>query len=271
MKKFFALYVVTVLAVAVGTTSAKAGTIAHWTFEYDGGTDSAPATVTDSVQGLVGTTISGHTIVGNSQSGFGSKGLNLDGVNDTVQVSAGSCGPLALSGDFTIELGFHSVQNSGFSVIFGDPAPGQDPYYILVEANGNVLFQMYPGGGMGASHQLYSGVGAVALGENTHLAAVFDVDAGGLGDNVKSLYINQTLIGDLNIGTDTPFFGDTTSDFWIGSVHNAFGFMDGVLTDVRISDMALESSEMFPVPEPGMVAIFGPGIVGLCTLRRKRI
>ena len=47
--------------------------------------------------------------------------------------------------------------------------------------------------------------------------------------------------------------------------------MDGVLTDVRISDMALESSEMFPVPEPGMVAIFGLGVVVLATLRQKRI
>ena len=126
MKKFFALYVVTVLAVAVGITSAKAGTIAHWTFENDGGIGSTPAT--DSVQALVGTTIGGPTIVGNSQSGFGSKGLNLDGVNDTIQVSAGSSGPLALSGDFTIELGFHSVQNSGFGVFFGDPPRGQDPY-----------------------------------------------------------------------------------------------------------------------------------------------
>ena len=68
MKKFFALYVVTVLAVAAGITSAKAGTIAHWTFENDGGIGSAPApaTVTASVQGLVGTTIGGPTIVGNS-------------------------------------------------------------------------------------------------------------------------------------------------------------------------------------------------------------
>ena len=98
-------------------------------------------------------------------------------------------------------------------MFFGDPAPGQDPYYILVEANGNVLFQIYPSGGPGASHQLNSGVGAVTLGENTHLAAVFDVDADGSGDNVMSLYINQTLIGDLNIGTDTPFYADTTSDF----------------------------------------------------------
>ena len=86
-----------------------------------------------------------------------------------------------------------------------------------------------------------------------------------------SLYINQTLIGDLNIGTDTPFYAVTTSDFWSGSRHNACGFMDGVLTEVRSAVMALETSEMFPVPEPGMVAIFGLGVVGLATLRRKRI
>ena len=125
--------------------------------------------------------------------------------------------------------------------------------------------------GRGAEDRACLVVGAVTLGENTHLAAVFDVDAGSSGRNVMSLYINQTLVSDLNIGTDTPFYGDTTSDFWIGSVHNAFGFMDGVLTDVRISDMVLETSEMFPVPEPGIVAIFGLGVIGLATLRRKRI
>jgi len=45
MKKFFALYVFAVLAVAAGITSAKAGTIAHWTFEEGtpGSTAQGPA------------------------------------------------------------------------------------------------------------------------------------------------------------------------------------------------------------------------------------
>ena len=56
MKKFFTLYVVAVLAVAMGFISAKAGTIAHWTFENDGAVGSPPTTFTDSIQGLIGTT-----------------------------------------------------------------------------------------------------------------------------------------------------------------------------------------------------------------------
>ena len=271
MKKFLAVYVVAILTIALGLTSAKAGTIAHWTFENDGAVGSNPSTVVDSVQGLVGTTIGGPTIVGNSPSGFGNKALSFDGINDTVRVSSGSTGPLALTGDFTIELGIRSAQTTGlgFGIFYGDPQGGLDPYYIYVDSSGNVLFQIYNGGGVGpgGSNSVSTGPGAIQLGDLTHVAAVFDEDAGG---NTLSIYIDQVLAASTNIGTNSPFYGDTTSDFWMGSVHNDGLYYRGDLTDVRISDMALAPAEMFPVPEPGMVAIFGMGLLGLAMVRRKR-
>ncbi|MGB0629878.1 MAG: LamG-like jellyroll fold domain-containing protein [Alphaproteobacteria bacterium] len=303
MKKFFALYVVAVLAVAVGVTSAKAGSIAHWTFENDGAIGSTPTTFTDSIQGLVGTTVYSNvvkpldnvsssptnqpTIIGNSISGFGNKAASFDGVDDTIYVQSGSAfgtgaaqntPPLALTGDFTIELGIRNrvgvtgPHNPGFGVFYGDSTPGLDPYYVFVGSGGGVLFQMYIGGGPGpgGSRSVSAGPGSVELNALTHIAAVFDEDVGGSGTNEMSLYIDQTLVASLNIGTAAPFYEDTQSDFWMGSVHSSGGFFEGDLTDVRISDMALSTEEMLLVPEPGMVAIFGMGLLGLALARRKR-
>jgi hypothetical protein len=59
----------------------------------------------------------------------------------------------------------------------------------------------------------------------------------------------------------------------MGSVHdngNPRRYYRGDLTDVKISDMALTESEMMLVPEPGMLAIFGMGILALGLTRRKR-
>ena len=114
MKKFFAHYVLTVLAVAAGITSAKAGTIAHWTFEEGtpGLTASGTGTIIDIAGGNNGTAIDGPTYVGGAISGYGSTGLNFDGGLDTVRVisgstlpdALGSTAPLTLAGDFTIEI-----------------------------------------------------------------------------------------------------------------------------------------------------------------------
>lgn len=298
MKKFFALYVVAVLAVAVGITSAKAGTIAHWTFENDGAIGSTPTTFTDSIQGLVGTTsytnevkpdddISSSptnlpTVIGGTTSGFGTKGVSFDGSDDTIYVESGSAfglgaaqnsAPLALGGDFTIELGLRNrTPGTGFGVFYGDQIGGLDPYYIFVEGSGNVLFQMYTGGGPGpgGAKAVSSGAGAIEFNALTHIAAVFDEDVGGSGTNEMRLYIDQMLVASLNIGTAAPFYEDTQSDFWMGSVHGAGGYFGGDLSDVRISDMALSTEEMLLVPEPGMVAVFGMGLIGLAALRRKR-
>ena len=300
MKKFFALYVVAVLAVAMGFTSAKAGTIAHWTFENDGAVGSTPTTFTDSIQGLIGTTNYTNvvkpldnvtspasnlpTIIGSTPSGYGNKGVSFDGVDDTIyvqSVSAQAAGAdqnnaaLALTGDFTIELGIRNRESSGlgFGVFYGDSVGGLDPYYIYVDDSGNVLFQLYTGGGPGPSgaKSVSSGAGAISFDTLTHVTAVFDEDVGGSGTNEMSLYIDRTLVASLNIGMGAPFYVDTQSDFWMGSVHQSRGgAFAGDLSDVRISDMALTSEEMMPVPEPGMVAIFGIGLLGLAAIRRKR-
>ena len=159
MKKFFALYVLAVLAVAAGITSAKAGTIAHWTFEEGtpGSMASGTGTIIDIAGGNNDTAIDEPTYVGGAISGYGSTGLNFDGGLDTVRVisgstlpdALGSTAPLALAGDFTIEIGMtaDAAGGGGFGVFYGSPDGGKAPNYIELKSDGSVLFQMYGGTG----------------------------------------------------------------------------------------------------------------------------
>lgn len=276
MKKFFALYVVAVLAVALGATTSKAGTVAHWMFEEGtpGATASGVGTIIDSsANNLHGTATGGPTYQGGLISGTGNTGLRFDGANDTVQVSSGSTGPLALTGDFTIELGMSAQAPNalGFGVFYGDSQASKDPYFIYVNGNGRLTFQIY--GGASGNNTLSTADGALDLGLTTQVAAVFDYDEVNGTDNMMSIYVDRVLVASLNAGATTPFYGDTTSDLWIGSVHdngNPGRYYRGDLTDVKISDAALASSEMMLVPEPGMMAIFGLGLVALGLTRRKR-
>lgn len=284
MKKFLALYVFAVLAVALGTTTSKAGTIGHWTFEdgTPGTTASGPGTITDiSANGLHGTAFGSPSYVSGAVSGFGSTGLNFNGTTDTFRVASGSSGPLAVTGDFTLELGIRANQPSslGFGVFYGDTQSGKDPYDFFFDTTGRLVFRIY--NEFTGTSTISSGSNTIDFGVLTQIAAVFDYDDddvigntdGTTGDdNLMKLYINRELVASLNVGSSQPLYGDTVSDLWIGSVHNngAQRYFDGDMTDVRISDMALTESEMLLVPEPGMLAIFGVGILALGLTRRKR-
>ncbi len=64
-----------------------------------------PVIIDSSANNLHGTATGGPTYQGGLMSGTNNTGLRFYGANDNAQVSSGSVGPLALSGDFTIELG----------------------------------------------------------------------------------------------------------------------------------------------------------------------
>lgn len=272
MKKFLALYVFAILAVALGTTTSKAGTIAHWTFEegVPGSVASGTETITDIVGGNHGTALNGPHYVDGAISGFGTKGLRLDGNSHTVRVASGSTGALALSNDFTIEIGMiaNRPNSTGFGVFYGDSQGGRDPYFISFDNNGSVTFRIY--GGASGTDTLTTAAGLINYGESAHIAAVFDLDEANGTDNMMNIYVDSLLVASLNAGDTTPFYGDTVSDFWIGSVHGAGRNFSGILTDVRISDMALTGEDMFPVPEPGAIAIFAVGLFLLGISRRRK-
>ncbi len=270
MKKLLAIYVIGLAGMLVGLQTAKAATIAHWTFEegVPGASATGAGSIIDVAGGSNGTANNGPVYVDGYKTGFGNQGLRFNGSNQNVLIPNSPGGPLELSGSFTIEIALETATDTdgGFALFMGGDAGGQDPYYVALDGAGNLFFQMYFDNATAVS---IAALGALEFGEFQHIAAVFDT-AG--ASNEMRLYVDETLVGSTFVGTRVAGYDDPTNNLWLGSVNNgAFGFFTGVLADVRISDEALGANEFLPVPEPGMIAIFGMALIGLGIARRRRI
>jgi hypothetical protein len=269
MKKLLAIYVIGLAGMLVGLQSAKAATIAHWTFEEQapGTAATAPGGVIDVIGGNDGTGTNGPVYVDGYKTGYGNQGLSFNGSNQNVLIP--NAPALELSSSFTIEIALETATDNdgGFALFMGGDLGGHDPYYIHVDGAGNLLFQMYMNDG---SSFAIGALGALQIGDFQHIAAVFDTTVA--GSHEMSLYVDQTQVGStVNVGSRVAGYDDPTNNLWLGSVNaGQFGFFTGVLADVRISDEPLGPSAFIPVPEPGMIALFGMGLIGLGIARRRR-
>lgn len=268
MKKLLAIYVIGLAGMLIGLQTAKAATIAHWTFEEGtpGSAASGSGSIIDIAGGNNGTASNGPVYVDGYKTGFGTQGLSFNGTNQNVLVP--NSAELELSGSFTIEIALETATDAdgGFALFMGGSAGGQDPYYVALDGAGNLFFQMYFDDTTNAA---ITALGALEIGDFQHIAAVFDTTG---ASNEMRLYVDETLVGSTFVGTRVAGYDDPTNNLWLGSVNaGLFGYFTGVLADVRISDEPLAANEFLPVPEPGMIALFGMGLIGLGIARRRRI
>ncbi|MEK9647170.1 MAG: hypothetical protein VW547_16665 [Alphaproteobacteria bacterium] len=130
MKNLLAIYVIGLAGMLVGLQSAKAATIAHWTFaeQAPGTTATATGWVIDIIGGNNGTGTNGPVYVDGYKTGYGNQGLSFNGSNQNVLIPNSSA--LELTGSFTIELALETATDAdgGFAPFVGGDLGGHDPY-----------------------------------------------------------------------------------------------------------------------------------------------
>jgi hypothetical protein len=102
-----------------------------------------PVIINSSAINLHGTATGGPTYQGGLMSGTDNTGLRFYGVNDNAQVSSGSAGPLALSGDSIIEFGVNAQLARLRRILQRAPQGGVHPYFLYVNGNGRLTSQIY--------------------------------------------------------------------------------------------------------------------------------
>jgi len=194
-------------------------------YKFEDNTDTT--TATDSVGSNPGT-ITGASYTTDSE--VGSRALDFDGSNDTVDVGDKSSLDFGL-GDFSIT--FHAKFRNTSSIqepVNKEAAGGSTIGYFIRNASGDLLFQTSDGNAntlnaagavVGNTYAFY----AVTREQNTEKVIYVD------GSQVAS---QSTSIGDISTGTSFNFGSRNGNDL----------FADVVLDDLRIYNKALTSTEV---------------------------
>ena len=234
-------------ACCLGAGAAQAATVAYYQWENGIAGDVArgKGTVLDSSgNGLHGTP-SGrprYEAVDNPGSALA---LRFNGRTSRVWVPDSPL--LELTHSLTLEayLYIPDFSKSGMILIRGDSRYAFDPYYLSLGTDGILQFLVAPKKGRASYIRTPS---PLPLQQWIHIAGTLD-DATG----VQALYVNHELVAS-TVTTVRPFARLVKADHaGLGIGGNIEGgpdqyYFNGVIDDVRISDVALDPSGFLPLP-----------------------
>lgn len=266
------------LAMALFASHVSATTIAHWRFE-EGVAGNGPTTSIQDSSGneLHGTPSSGLSFTNNTpnsilpQTGESNNlAMNFNGAN-TTRVSIADDPLFQLTGSMTLEMyinmaalprGSHNAE-----LLFrGDSRIGYDPYVMHI-TNGRLQYLVSAADNRGAAVS----TALPALNQWVHIAGVLDDATGSM-----SLYMDGVLV-DSKV-TDIRAFAALDPSLNAGLSIGGYpatdyiGPFNGMIDEVRISDMALSPDEFLnaaPVPEPATAVVFLMGVAGMALRKRS--
>ena len=236
---------------------AVAQVVGWWTFEE--GTPGQVPVVGPSILDVSG---NGHNGSGAGELVYAdgrATPVALDFRGDGGRVRIPDSADFHLRGGFTLEcyLWLESVGtsccNKRYLLFRGDRRAGRDPWYLAVNDDGSLAVQVWDG----AEEIRLDADEEIQLGEWTHVAGVFDADAGAL-----RLYLNHELIAQL--GGVPPPAGDLVPSQAPGvaignSRFTADEGVEGGIDEARISAGALSPDDFLPLIKPCRADLYGYG------------
>ena len=152
----------------------------------------------------------------------------------------------------------------------GNSVGGRDPFYLAV-LNGHLAFNVSDG--ITADVRIDS-PGLLPVGQFVHVAGTLDHTT----DTMK-IFVAGVEVGSRSAGGLRPTTLLSGSQVSIGALYDGFSrgqYFDGVIDEVRISNLALSPSQFLgadngTVPEPATLALFCTGLLMVFRLGRRKV
>jgi hypothetical protein len=277
----------TVSATALTPLISHAGTVGHWRFEdslnlgTDSGSNGLDMTnnnTVDSVASVFPATIP-NTGASNTAAGdFGSSGTSYLSIADSAEFAFQ---------DFTIESYVQLNSASGGttpSIIAGQFDTGDGAWQLGITGSGSgfgaqrLYLQISLAGS--TTHTQYLTAGddedlLLDLDTNYYVAASVDYSVSGV---TATFYIqNLTAMTEVVTISDSDTYtalNNSSANFSIGASYSSGAAdrnFDGIIDEVRLSDVALARGELLVIPEPQAFGLIGGMAVLFAATRRRRV